>query len=297
MASSLADLPAELLSRIASHLWYPRSALTESDGLYVDCGFCSLRLCCRSIEAKTQYTFGRAAFSAIVVTLHAKSLLRLLGISNDPRFGKWINKLAFSKTAHPEYDATNAVVGAEEVGRWHAYAGYGVIELPKEGTDGVYPNHGMSLRNRVRLGLQDCFASIMAQTPNLKELVIAPHFMASFWLDSPSRQEQLDQRAQREYRVAQEREADGDSMSGDDSDLDAFDGENEDYDSDGSEDPHQLETYVYPDYLFYVVARAALHQRLRLSVLFCFNSSAMSLRARTCVELAPALKHLQHRLH
>ncbi|KAF2624052.1 hypothetical protein BU25DRAFT_166329 [Macroventuria anomochaeta] len=73
-----------------------------------------------------------------------------------------------------------------------------------------------------------------------------------------------------------------------------MDGENEDYDNDDYNDPSHLETYAYPDYLLYLVARATHRQRLRLSSLSSINPNAFSLRARTFVELAPALQSVQH---
>lgn len=72
------------------------------------------------------------------------------------------------------------------------------------------------------------------------------------------------------------------------------DGENQDYDNDDYDDPHHLETHVYLDYLFYLIASAVHVRDLQLSSLSSINANASSVRAHTFVELAPALQSLQH---
>lgn len=295
--ATLIDLPAELLSRIASYLFCLAPA---SHDAYEDRGFCSLRLSCRNTEAKTRYLFDSAAFSTVVVTLHAKSLRRLYDIASQDRFGRLLKKLVFKKARHQVFDQ---VVGTSGSARQHEYASYGVIELPREGDDGVYPNSGLSLKKRVRFGLQDTFAKVVALTPNLRELVIERNFMASFWLDLPSRQDQLNEAAQRMYQSTTEesqnvraRHLQGDVGFNPDSDSggDSLHGENEDYDDDDYEPAYHIEAYVYPDYLLYLISMAAHQQGIRISSLSSNNAEAASIRARTFLELGPALQSLHH---
>lgn len=288
--ASLAELPTELLSRIASYLWY---AEPKSYGRYADDGLCSLRLSCRSLQAKTQYAFERAVYSTMAVTLDAKSLSKLRDVSSDSRFGKLIGKLVFFKALHPVYDSVVAASQSEglhdgRLQRVHEYARYGVIELPKYGVDGVYPNDGLKLRKRVRLGLQDCLRSIMAQTPNLRDIVLEPDFMALFWLDTPSRQEQLNERA------AQIQNMQPGSAAADSEEILHLHADNEDYDTDVFDDYSHLETYIYTDHLLYQIVSAAHHSSLPLSSLTSSNLYASSIRARTIVELVPALHSLQN---
>ncbi|KAH6622048.1 hypothetical protein C7974DRAFT_397570 [Boeremia exigua] len=298
--TALADLPAELLSRIAFHLFdtHPQSHKFE------DNGFRSFRLSCRCLESKTRYTFERAAFSTMTVTLHAKSLSRLRDVSRHVLFGKLIKKLVFIKAHHPVFDEDIAPLEFGRPPRKHEHAGYGVIELPKHGIDGVYPNEGLVLKKRVRLGLQDCLSTIMAHASGLKEVVVEPNFMASFWLDTPSRQDQLNERAQRIYQMTLESNArdyeryedgyESEEAEEPDSDFDVMDGDNEDYDSDEISDPYDLETYVDPDYLLYLVATAVQRNGLQLSALSSFSVAAFCIRARTFVEITPVLQSVQH---
>jgi hypothetical protein len=299
--ASLIDLPAELLSRIASHLFCSDPAFHDA---YEDYGFCSLRLSCRGIEAKTRYAFERAAFSTVAVTLHARSLQRLHNIASQVRAGRLIKKLVFAKAFHQIFDQT---IATSESVRQHEYASYGVIELPRDGDDGVYPNDGLTLKERVHFGLQDVFAKIVALTPNLRGLVIERNFMASFWLDSPSRQDQLNEMAQRTYHSPIEEDHDhgaynihedaGSDSSSDpssDSEMYSLHGDNRDYDDDNYMDPYHIEVYVYPDYLLYLIAIAAHRRGIRFSSLSSNNSMSSSVRVRTFVELFPALQSLQH---
>lgn len=276
----LTGIPAELLSRIASHL-FSSGHLKDK---FKDDGFCNLRLSCRALELKTRFIFERAAFSSRRVTLRACSLLRLRDISHHPHFGKLIKKLVFVKAKHPVYDVETIPLGPEGPYRFHQYAQYGVIELPKHGSDGVYPNRSFTLRNRVQLGLQGCLDAIMAHTPNLKHVVIKENFMACFWLDSPSRQEQLNQQAQCRYQ----------SNVNSDSEPDSVDKENEDYDNDDVDDPNSIEAHVYSDHLLYLVMRAAQRNGIRLSSLNSTNTASSAIRARTFVEVASALHDLKH---
>lgn len=297
--ASLVDLPTELLSRIASHLFHPDQGSCLK---FADDGFCNLRLSCRCVEVRTRYAFKKAAFSTATATLHPRSLLRLRNVFNHSDFGKSIRKLVFLKARHPIYDESVAPVDFERTERQHQYASYGVIELPKDGADGVYPNEGLSLRKRVRLGLQDYLTIITALATNLEELVIEPNFMASFWLDSPSRQEQLDEQVLRNYRLAfesrarhyDERDFRSEESNESEVELDIMDNENENYDNDDYDDPFHLEAYVYPDYLFYLIAKSVHQQGVRLSSISSSNPNASSVRTRTFVEFAPTLQNLQY---
>jgi len=295
----LIDLPAELLSRIACYLFYENPSYFACYDAYEDHGFCSLRLSCRVIEAKTRYAFERAVFSTVVVTLHAKSLQRLHNIASQDRFGRLIKELVVTKARRPVFDQVTAT--SESV-RQHEYASYGVIELPREGDDGVYPNNGLTLKRRVRLGLQEIFAKFVAMAPNFQKLMIGKGFMASFWLDSPSRQDQLNEAARHMYQSTTEgfhdnrahdvhEDAGSDSNPG--SDMDSLHGENEDYDDDKHEDPYHIEAYVYADYLLFFIMNAAHQRGIQLSSLRFSDPKAL-IRARTFVELVPALQSLQH---
>lgn len=294
---ALIDLPPELLSRIASHLFQCDYASCVG---YVDDGFGSLRLSCRAVETKTRHTFERAAFSAVAVTLQAKSLQTLYMIASQRRFGGLIKKLVILKADHPVYDApVGASTPAFRVPRAHELGSYGVIELPRVGEDGVYPNNGLTLKERVHLGLQDVFAKTVAVTPNLQELVIEPDFMASFWLDSPPRQDQPDELAQRMHqsttrRIKIRHARNLHQFEDSDSDVESLHGANQDYDDDRYMDPRHTEAYVYPDYLLYLIATVAHRQGIQLTSLSSDDPSAPSIRARTFVELVPALQSLEH---
>lgn len=154
-----------------------------------------------------------------------------------------IKKLVIQKVHHPVYDApVGTSISTFRPLRQHEYASYGVIELPRVGDDDVYPNDGLTLKERVHLGLQDVSAKTVALTPNLRELVVERSFMASFWLDSPSRQDQLDELAQRmhqsttrriQYQHAHDIHRDDDS----DSDMESLHGAYQDYDDDRHMDP------------------------------------------------------------
>jgi hypothetical protein len=295
--AALIDLPPELLSRIASYLFQFDAAPYD---VYEDHGFCSLRLSCRAIETKTRHTFERAAFSTVAVTLHAKSLQALYITASQKRFGGLIKKLVFRKVHHPVYDApVGTSTSFFRVPRQHEYGSYGVIELPRVGDDGVYPNDGLTLKERVHLGLQDVFAKTVASTPNLRELAVEQDFMASFWLDSPSRQDQLDELAQRMHqstnrRIQSQHAHDIVQDDDSDSDVESLHGANQDYDNDRHMDPYHIEAYVYPDYLLYLIATAAHRQGIQLTSLSSGDPSALSIRARTFVELLPALQSLEH---
>ena len=295
--AALVDLPAELLSRIASHLFCFDPA---SHNTYEDHGFYSLRLSCRGTEARTRYAFARAAFSTIAVTLHATSLQRLQNIASQGQIGRTIKKLVFVKARHQVFDQ---VIATSESVRQHEYASYGVIELPRDGDDGVYPNDGLTLKRRVHLGLQDVFAKTLSLTPNLQDLVIEPNFVASFWLDSPSRQDQLNEMAQRMYQSAIDEvqnqrahdiHADEGSEFSPEFDMESVHGDNQDYDDDKYKDSYHIETYVYPDYLLYLVATTAHRQCIQFTTMGSSNPMTSSIRARTFVELVPALQSLQH---
>jgi|SRR5690242_13426231 len=278
---SLDQLPAEMLSRIASHLF-----LTDSlhENRFEDDGLCNLRLSCRSVESKTRYMFERAAFATIFVTLRAHSLSRLEVISNHDRFGKFIKKLVFVKADNSKFDETT---NSERRYPTHEYAGYGVIELPKHGYDGVYPNGSFTLRKRVQLGLQGNLEAAMAHASNLKDVMIEPGFLSSFWLDSPARQEQLNEQAQHSHRSVAESIREGAPGP------DIIDFENEDYDNDDIDDPYRIEAYVYSDYLLYLILRAAQQNGIRLSSLDSTDNLSSAMRARTFVEVAPALQSLK----
>lgn len=284
--ASLVELPAELLSRIASHLF---SFDSRSHNEYLDDSFGNLRLSRRYVESRTRYTFDRAAFTTRVVTLHAHSLLKLRVVSKHPRFGKAIKKLVFEKARHPIFDKDLVTLENGHHYGLHAYADYGVIELPKHGTDGVYPNDCLTLRKRVKIGLRDCLGVILANAPNIKEVVIEPNFIASFWLDSPSRQEQLDEQARRQSQLI----ISGETL-GYESDFDAHDVENEDYDNDDIDNPRQIETYVYPDYLLNLAVSAAQRHSVGLMSLSSTTVLSSATRARIFVELIPALLGLRH---
>lgn len=276
---SLDQLPAELLSRIARHLFSLHENRFEDDGL------CNLRLSCRLIEFKTRYLFEKTAFATIIVSLRAHSLSRLEVISNHDRFGKLIKKLVFVKADNSKFDENT---NSERQYPTHEYAGYGVIELPKHGYDGVYPNGSFTLRKRVQLGLQGNLEVAMAHASNLKDVVIEPGFLSSFWLDSPTRQEQLNEQAQRSHQSVAESIGEGALRP------DIIDLENEDYDNDDIDDPDRIEAYVYSDYLLYLILRAAQQNGIRLSSLGSTDNLSSAIRARTFVEVAPALQGLEH---
>ncbi|KAF2999330.1 hypothetical protein E8E13_005283 [Curvularia kusanoi] len=256
--ASLDKLPDELLSEIASYLGY--------------------RFCWKYDEAYQQVS-GEA------------------DITHDPRFGKLVTKLVFAKARHPFFDSA---LPPHPNGRprKHEHAGYGVIELPRHGADGVYPNDGLKVKPRVRAGLQQCFASILERTPRLQDLEIQYNFMASFWVDSPSRQEQVDQQARdeesRARRALGAAELDGDHDHHSDHDQDDWLVDNEDYDDHSSDDSDHIDTYIYADQLLYLVARAAQYQHVYISSLNANIWNSRPIRARTFVELAPALQRLQH---
>ncbi|KAJ4991655.1 hypothetical protein SVAN01_02770 [Stagonosporopsis vannaccii] len=129
----------------------------------------------------------------------------------------------------------------------------------------------------------------MARTPNLKEVLIQPSFLASFWLDSPTRQEQLNEQAQHNCQSI----VNGETL-GSDSEPDVIDRENEDYDNDDADDPYKIEAYVYSDYLLYLIMRAAQRNGICLSSLSSTDMLSSAIRARTFVEVAPALQGLEH---
>ncbi|KAF3049338.1 hypothetical protein E8E11_000922 [Didymella keratinophila] len=137
--------------------------------------------------------------------------------------------------------------------------------------------------------------------PNLQELVIGKGFRASFWLDSPSRQDQLNEEAKHMYQSttegfhddpAHDVHEDAGSESNPGSDMDSLHGENQDY-NDNHEDPYHIEAYVYADYLLFLIMNAAHQRGIQLSSLR-FSDPKASVRARTFVELVPALQSLQH---
>lgn len=287
--ASFADLPAEVLCLVASHLSHTDK---DSHDQFIGKAFCCLRLSCRAVQTKTQYAFERAAFSTVAVRLDAKSLKKLRDVANHPRLGKQIHKLVFSKAQHPVYDispAKTARRGMYNPGQ--EYRGYGIIELPKDGYDGVYPNDGLMLPQRVRRGLQSCLGSVMSNTPNLRDVFIKPGFMASFWLDTPSRQEQLDERAAQVQKMQSTESLDVEADV-DEATMRALD--NEDYDVDVDDDPSPLETYIYPDHLLHLVVSAAHFNSISLSSITYNDNKSACVRARTIVELTPALRSLQH---
>ncbi|KAH7386679.1 hypothetical protein DE146DRAFT_583905, partial [Phaeosphaeria sp. MPI-PUGE-AT-0046c] len=85
----LSDLPAEVLHRITRYLVNPKIGFSDD-------GLCNLRLTCRALCLKTQYEFGRAAFSTLRLDLHPKTLQRLLTICRLPAFGEAVKKIVLA---------------------------------------------------------------------------------------------------------------------------------------------------------------------------------------------------------
>jgi hypothetical protein len=135
----LLDLPTEILQQIAGHL-----ARITIQG-FEDHGICNLRLACRSLCLKTEYEFGRAAFSTLQLDLHSKTLQRLLHTCKRPAFGEAVKKLIF---AHRE----------------HAREYVAFPHVPDEESGG--------LEEQVLFVLKSVLDEAFGGTPNLREVVI-----------------------------------------------------------------------------------------------------------------------------
>jgi hypothetical protein len=135
----LSDLPTEIIQQIAGHLVRNRIERFEDHGIY------NLRLTCRALCLKTEYEFGRAAFSTLQLDLHSKTLQRFLKICRRPAFGKAIKKLIFAHREHPREYVAFPQVSEEESG---------------------------SLEEQVLFVLKSVLDEAFDRTPNLKEVVI-----------------------------------------------------------------------------------------------------------------------------
>jgi hypothetical protein len=135
----LSDLPTEILQQIAGHL--VRNRIER----FVDHGMYNLRLTCRALCLKTEYEFGRAAFSTLQLDLHSRTLQRFQKICRRPAFGKAIKKLIFAHREHPREYVAFPQVSEEEPG---------------------------NLEEQVRFVLKSVLDEAFGGTPNLKEIVI-----------------------------------------------------------------------------------------------------------------------------
>jgi hypothetical protein len=143
----LSDLPIEILQQIAGHLVRNRIERFEDHGIY------NLRLTCRALCLKTEYEFGRAAFSTLQLDLHSKTLQRFLKICRRPAFGKAIKKLIFAHREHPREYVAFPQVSEEESG---------------------------NLEEQVLFVLKSVLDEAFDGTPNLKEVVILTPCNAPF---------------------------------------------------------------------------------------------------------------------
>lgn len=143
----LSDLPAEILHQITRYLVLPQIGFS-------DAGLCSLRLTCRALCLKTQYEFGRAAFSTLRLDLHPKTLQRLLTICRRPAFGQAVKKIVFAHWGD-EY-ITFPAVSDDERGK------------------------GELLETQVQFVLKEIFEEAFSGMPNLKEIVMVSPFVARF---------------------------------------------------------------------------------------------------------------------
>ncbi|KAH6192379.1 hypothetical protein HBI53_210160 [Parastagonospora nodorum] len=142
--ASLSALPTELLSQITRHLVTPKYGFEDN-------GICSLRLTCRALCLKTQYEFGKAAFSTLRLDLHAKLLQLLLNISKRPAFGEGVKQLVFAQ------------LGDER------------IAFPSVEDDELD-----TLKEQVLFMLSQVFTEALPGLPNLQEVVIITPFAARF---------------------------------------------------------------------------------------------------------------------
>lgn len=143
MASLLA-LPTELLSQITRHLVTPKYGFEDN-------GICSLRLTCRALCLKTQYEFGKAAFSTLRLDLHPKPLQLLLNVSKRPAFGEGVKQLVFAQ------------LGDEQ------------IAFPSVEDDELD-----TLKEQVLFMLSQIFTEALPGLPNLQEVVVITPFAARF---------------------------------------------------------------------------------------------------------------------
>jgi hypothetical protein len=143
--ANLSHLPTEILDLITHHLVTP-------DLGFRDAGIFNLRLTCRALCLKTQYEFGRAAFSTLRLDLHPKTLERLVTICTRPAFGSAVKKLVF------------------------AHWGDEYVSFPQ-----VHDSTGLErLDEQVSYVLSKIFEEAFAHTPNLEEVVIIAPCIARF---------------------------------------------------------------------------------------------------------------------
>ena len=144
---SLSALPTEILNRIAKHL-------IKADLGFEDDGISNLRLTCRATCLKTQYEFGRAAFSTLRLDLHSKTLYRLLTIASCQAFGEAVKRVIF------------------------AHWGDEYVSFPAVDRDGEA--EFSCLENQVKHVLRTVFKDAFGGMPNLKEVVIVTPYVARF---------------------------------------------------------------------------------------------------------------------
>jgi hypothetical protein len=142
--SSLAALPTEILNQITLHLVTPKIGFEDN-------GICNLRLTCRALCLKTQYEFGRAAFSTLRVDLHPNTLQQLLNICKQPAFGQAVKKLLF------------------------AHWGDEYIAFPH-----VQDNRFGTIEEQVHFVLRQTYNASFRGLPNLKEVVFITPLIARF---------------------------------------------------------------------------------------------------------------------
>lgn len=147
----LSQLPAEILQLISTYLVSPKLGFSDN-------GILNLRLTCRALCLKTQYEFGRAAFSTLRLDLHSKTLQRLLDICRVPAYGEAVKKLVFAHWGD-EYIPFPAVANEKR-------------ERDEE--------EGGRLEGQVRFVLQQIFEEAFSGTPNQKEIVLVTPLIARF---------------------------------------------------------------------------------------------------------------------
>jgi hypothetical protein len=154
--AALSQLPAEILTLISSYLVAPELGFS-------DAGLLSLRLTCRALCLKTQYKFGRTAFSTLRLDLHSKTLQRLLDICRVPAHGEAVKKLVFAHWGD-EYISFPAVGD----------------EMRGEGNGEEKEGRGGELENQVLFVVKHIFEEAISATPNLKEIVLVTPLIARF---------------------------------------------------------------------------------------------------------------------
>lgn len=135
--ASLHGLPCEILNRIAQCLMSAKIGFEDN-------GICNLRLTCRGLCLKTQYEFGRAAFSTLRLDLHPKTLQRFLTICQCPSFGKAVKKIVFAHFGDEyisfpdvEEDEPDADLDEKRSSRFERHVQFVLRKILKQGFGGM----------------------------------------------------------------------------------------------------------------------------------------------------------------